>query len=362
MKKFLLVIGLLVGSFLANGQTFTAGNIAVLRVGNGTSTLNSNALPVSIVEYGTDGVASGSSIAVPSTTGGNRLVLNAAVTSLYTEGALRLSANGQYLVFGGYDAAVGTSATNTSGGVGVGATNVFARLAADGTLDLSTKFTFVGKNGIRSVVSNDGTGFWASCANADPGLIYIPLGSTTYTTLVATSYRSALITGGQLYAVSGSLSTIGSGLPQIAVATTNGNSFTGANPYGFTLFDMSDAEPGFDVIYIADQSGTAGIRKYSKVAGVWTDNGSLDVAAFANAPTTDPGKLLDITGSLNSSSQPVLYATRGTGENNSVITITDPNGYNTDINFVAPTFAHLASAGTKYTFRGVAFTPGTIRK
>lgn len=357
MKRIVLLTSLLMGSLFSNGQSFTTGNIAVLSVGNGNTNLNASAQAVTIVEYTADGKRTNTTISIPNTEEGKRLVL---LPTANLEGGLSLSFNGQYLVFGGYDAAIGTNLPNTQGTTGVNSTKVLARVSAKGVVDLSTKFTVEGSNSIRSVVS-DGNNFWVASANAAFGVAYVPFGSNTYTQVNKASYRSIGIADGQLYGLSGLLATIGTGLPQTDATISKRSALGTINPYGFVLFDLSETEPGLDVMYIADQSGTAGLRKFSKVAGVWKENGALDVTSFANAPANNPGSLLGITGSLNRAKQPVLYATRGTGDNNALISITDATGYNVSINETA-TFNHLANAGSKFTFKGVALTPSTNSK
>lgn len=369
MKKLVLLACLVSGYLNANSQ-FTAGNLAVLRVGNGSS-IGNNVLPVSILEYQTNGVTPIRTISIPKDDLGNRLTINPGAS---LEGGLSLSSNGQYLVFGGYGAAVGVTGSEAQGGTeGITSRKVFARIDADLNVDISTQFSVSSSNQIRYVVSNDGSSFWVvgangTAANGGIGLYYTEFGSNTYTTLVNVGSRAALIAGGQLYS-GPNINQVGTGLPTTTPTTAtaygtipnNPNPFAGLSAYGFVLFDMSASEAGFDVLYIADQSGIDGLRKYSKVLGTWVSNGSLNVASLTPAPT-NPGWLLDITGTLNEQNQPVLYATRGTGADNSLISIIDNGGYNTTITTINATPTHITRAGTGYTFKGVAFTPGTTVK
>src|SRR4051812_21810822 len=84
---------------------FNAGaqsNIAVVRVGDGSASLTTAAAPVFIDIYSPSGVFV-QTIPLPDTTGGssNPFTLSGTATS---EGALTLSADGQYLSVAGYSA------------------------------------------------------------------------------------------------------------------------------------------------------------------------------------------------------------------------------------------------------------------
>ena len=121
----------------------TSGNLVVYRMGDGSAALSSNGTAVFLDEYTTAG-ALVQSIAVPTTTVGaqHRAVSSGTATS---EGWLTRSADGQYLLFPGYDAAVGTASITgssyarhatgrgTSGSPSIG----FGRHRSDGQRDSS---------------------------------------------------------------------------------------------------------------------------------------------------------------------------------------------------------------------------------
>ncbi len=354
---------------------FKPGNLALLRVGNGTTSTNvSNALNVSIIEYTTSGdVAPGSfPIHIPSSDAGNRLVLagyNVSGGATF-EGALRRSANGEYLTFGGYDVPLATTQLSTipsSSIVGNGTVNtdkVIARIGINKDIDLSTKIALTGSSSMRSVVSENGSGFWVANANSTFGLFYVPYGNTAasnpaYTKLAGTAYRSAHIFNNQLYALGNGLVTVGTGLPTTTATTVNSNpsSFAaGISLYGSISFDVNSSEAGVDLIYVADQNTntTQGLLKFSKVGGIWTANGTINMSIIENAPVNNGGFLTDLTGTLDAQNHPVIYAVRGTGNNNTFLSIVDQAGYNYSIN---PVITTLATAGSNYSFKGIAFTP-----
>src|SRR5690606_29199711 len=116
-RKLLLSCLLTVVVHTAFSQTaFTSGSLSVLRVGDGTSTLGTVALPVFIDEYSTSGTLI-RSIALPTELSGKnkRLTLdgNTSGVSSY-EGLLSLSQDGKKLSLAGYDAALGTAAVVAS--------------------------------------------------------------------------------------------------------------------------------------------------------------------------------------------------------------------------------------------------------
>ena len=90
----------------------TAGNIVVYRVGTGAAALHANATAVFLDEY-TPAGSLVQSIAMPTTDSGGNQTLTASGTAT-SEGLLTLSADGQYLVLTGYDAALGTASITTS--------------------------------------------------------------------------------------------------------------------------------------------------------------------------------------------------------------------------------------------------------
>src|SRR5688572_19084620 len=105
--KFYLPFAIIMFFFEGFAQvSFTAGNIVVYRVGNGTGTLSNAATAVFLDEYTTAGVLV-QSVAIPVDVSGANRRLTAAGTG-NTEGMLTLSTDGRYLVFTGYDAPVGT--------------------------------------------------------------------------------------------------------------------------------------------------------------------------------------------------------------------------------------------------------------
>ena len=366
MKKFFLCIMIFV-TFLSSAQ-YTPGNLVVLKVGDGTTVLGATATNVSLVQLKADGTRV-DSISIP-TIGISKLVL---LGNSYIDGALRLSTNRQYLTFAGYDAVGGGTLSNTLDNTN----KVIARVNINGVVDLSTKIIQSGAGvKIGSAISDDGSNFWLNFSNTNGTstypINYVPFGTVSIPTAVSdvkTNWRSVNIFGGQLLAnVSNSVLSIGKTLSDVTNPTspltstslfTNNSSpspvFSG---YGFIMFDLDPTEPGYNVCYELSQgfNTTRGIVKSIKISGVWNAIGTIintDVRAVAAAPATNPGGLIGITGTLIVG-KPMLYVTRGTVANNSILSISDAGGYNASF---TPTYATIANS--KNNFIGIALTPGT---
>lgn len=205
-------------------------------------------------------------VAIPATTSGSQLRLTDSVSAT-SEGMLSLSGDGQFVAFGGYDAAVGTTgvASSSTGTV----QRVLGRAKYDGTLDTSTSTTDISGNNIRSVVTNDGTQYWA--AGGAGGVRYFgTIGTTGVTGNGISSQgntRTVEIFFKRLYWGTGAgsnrgvftftdaLPTSNAGQTDTAVATNGGS----ASPYQFVFIDM-DNSGGLstdDRLYQADDSGGA---------------------------------------------------------------------------------------------------------
>ena len=128
---------------------FTAGDIAVERIGSTTSgALGSAAAPVFVDEYTPSGTLV-QSIALPTTASGSQLRLTDS-GSAASDGYLNLSADGKYLTLPGYSAAVGTASvasTLTTGGSAV--VRVVGEIDSQGNIDTSTSTTGYSVNNIR---------------------------------------------------------------------------------------------------------------------------------------------------------------------------------------------------------------------
>ena len=331
-------------------SAFTAGNIIVERVGDGTANLTSAATAAFLDEYTPSGTLV-QTVAMPIAASGANHPSTVSGTAT-SEGFVTRSADGQYLIAVGYDAIPGTAGV-------VGSTTiprVIARIAFDGTIDTSTTTTSFSGGNIRSATSTNGSEFWAVGANT--GVVYTPYGGSGAGTIVSNSVTNIRVAGvfdSQLYVSSGSgsfrgVNTVGAGTP-----TTSGQTTTrltgladGTNPsdYGYFIADLSTSVPGVDTLYIADDNDVVGLMKWSLVGGTWTNTGAI---------TATGAVYRSVTGTVSGSSV-TLYATRKNGE---LVTLADNSGYNGTISGT-PTILASSADPTKAAFRSVTMAPEHI--
>jgi hypothetical protein len=346
-----VVLGLLPS--MASAIPFTAGNLVVEQIGDGTTTLNSAAAPVFVNEYTPSGTLV-QSIPMPTSVNGSNLRLTDS-GSATSDGYLNLSTNGQYLTLTGYNAAVGTASVASTSTTGGSATvRVVGRIDGSGNVDTTTSLTAYSGNNIRSAITTNGTDIWTSgaAASGNPGgVVYTTFGASgTGTPLSSTILNTRVVdifgSPSQLYVTSGSgsnkgVNTVGTGLP-----TTTGTPFTlnpaSASPYGMFLTQLNPASPGIDTAYVADDG--VGIEKFSLVSGTWVASGVIGTATDAYR---------GLTGSVTANGVQ-LYATRQGGTSQGVVSLFDGSGYNSTItgspNLIVPLGANEA-------FRGVAYAP-----
>jgi MYXO-CTERM domain-containing protein len=351
---------------------FTAGNLLVSRYGDGTTTLSSAATAVAINEYTT---AAGQSSAVQSiafaTSGANQFTDSGTATS---DGYLN-TYNG-YVAIAGYNAATGTASVASSN------TKVVQVLDSTGSVVNRAVFPTGGSagsppspfsgNNIRSAIATSATNFYAtgtSSGSPNTGGAWYS-NSTNYTQVSSTAsgqptnMRMVGIFGGQLYASSGASTgngvwAVGSGLTTSSGQTSTLviNAGSGASIYGFVMFDTNQ-DGSVDLAYLADDRSAAGggLQKWMLVGGTWTQSWSRlvnSIGTLSDTAGTGFAGIRGLTGTWDAVNGAQLYATTTEANNNRLISIVD--------NGSTPTLAtNLASAGTNYVFRGVAFTPGAI--
>ncbi len=325
-------------SFAGNPSSspFAAGNLAVLRVGDGTESLSSHGNSVFIDQFTPGGTLVGS-IAIPDNDT-NALLISGSATS---EGALGCSADGRLLIFAGYNIAFTNS---TSSLPGSSSTNVPRVL---GIVDVNGAFALVGVttnqyggNNMRSGATDGRGNYWG--AGATSGTYYFGGGptNTVQTNVVNTIVIQDL--GGNLYF---STQKITNGIWKISgtpaapasaglLIKTGGSSAS----YGFAF------NPGFTTAYVADDTltGKGGVQRWDYSGGVWAM--SYAFAGITNIGAR--GVAVDFSGA-----HPVVYATTAEATSDRLVSITDIGA--------ASTVITLATAGVNQLFRGVALTPYT---
>ncbi|MFM7203432.1 MAG: putative metal-binding motif-containing protein [Myxococcota bacterium] len=343
---------------------------AALRVGTGSGSL-SNAATAGFLEYRlTDGTLmpyTVNPLPLPTAAVGDDqpLTFSGSATS---EGGLTRSADGRYLVVGGYATAPGTA--SVAGTTAATVNRVVARIDASRSINSKTRLNNAyDKSNIRSAFTVDGTGFWTAGTSSpntsmgevpSGGVQYVALAGTSATQVLATpdNTRYAYVYGNQLYASSASgtsrgVTAVGTGTP-----TTSGQTGTllpGFDPaatlgsiYAFAMFDLDPAVPGVDTLYAADDttvSTVGGLIKYSFDGTTWTKKTTFITGLSAGlrglAAKQMPDGILIVATTADSTS-----STSG----NKIVTLLD-NGIST------PSFKIITTAPGNTAYRGVAFAP-----
>lgn len=344
--RILLCTLLLLGAIEIHAQSFGAGNIVVVRIGNGSSMTAGTAQPVFLDEYNPCGELI-RSIPLPVTgSGSNKRLTLPPASADYSEGYISLSEDGQYLALGGYDAATGTAAVTSSASATVN--RVVGIIDASANVNTSTAFSNrFSTVSIRSAVT-DGANVWAAGGNG--GIVYASTGSTgtSNVLLTSTTGRCLNIYDGQLYASSTAtslrMSRVGTGLPTTASQTmTNlpGYPSTGGSPFQFFMTRLNGSDT-VNVLYIADNNQ---LKKYSLVSGSWIANGVI-------GSTGD--KYRGLTGTVNGSDV-VLYALRRNDAGGEIIQYTDNTGHNASFAALTPTI--IVQADSNKVFRDLSMAP-----
>lgn len=351
MNRQLVVVAAVLSGVagLASAAVFTPGNLAIVRLG-GESTSSGVANSVFIDEYTTAGVFVQSFAMPTSTTGSNRKF--ALTRSATSEGALTLSADGQFLTMVGYDAA--PSATGIIAASASTVNRVVARVDFSGLADTTTALdNSFNTQSPRSVVSTNGTDFWVSggsSTGSNSGVRYTTLGSNASTqvntgnTTNMTNGRHVNIFGGQLHFSSGSNNFLGVSSISPALATAAGATssllpgFTGVTGGGST--SAYDFYLNGSTLFIADDGSGGGLQKWVFASGSWSKVATYTTNLPAGA------QIRQLTGITDGSGVTTIYATTQNTSGFSLVSLTDTG---------TPSFNVLANS--TLAFRGIDFVP-----
>ncbi|MBU3659095.1 MAG: hypothetical protein FGM14_04450 [Flavobacteriales bacterium] len=338
-NTFTVSVGL---SSCAPATPFTACNLVVYRVGDGSTTLTNAAVPVSIQEVSTTGsvVQTVSSLFV----GSNLLTQGGTSTS-----SGFLNSNNGYLAVPGLNTTLGTASAS--------AENSKVTHIIDGSVTLNSRilhpttgtmpFT---SNTYRSVVPVTATTFYcAGTATSTGGVWYYDGASFTQIYNTQNNVRNIEIFNGNLYVSIGAgtargIYQIGTGLPTTTGQTATllfSNDQANSSVYNFSI------SPDGCTAYLADDGtgalALAGITKFIKTSGVWSSSFTYTASGSTR------GLVVDYT-----TSNPKIYATTAPSNGvvcNTLISLTD-NGTSFTSNW-------SLAAGSNYGFDGVDFTPNS---
>ncbi|GEM_PF-1847938 len=333
----------------AQAADFTADNLIVERMGDGTAALGSGATAVSLVEYSPTGTEA-QVINLP-TTGADRLTDAGSSTS---NGYL--GSQGAYLAVPGYNVDAGTaSVANANSKV----TSIFGVNGSVTTRTLHpADATIFGGSNYRSAWPVDSNKFYAAgTGSTTTGGVWYYDGSA-FSQLLSGNIRIVGIYAGQLYYSTGSgtqgIYKVGTGTPTSTAAPSLFQAST--SPYGFVIFDTdNDTQP--DILFIADDGtgAAAGLRRFDWNSGssIWVETYSRRLVAATGLLTTATSSVISVRGLTGSYSggTATLYATTTETSNNRLVKIVD------DGTTTPTTFTTLAQAGANRAFRGVAFAP-----
>jgi hypothetical protein len=366
MKKALLTLIGLAALSLAGGHAapFTPGNIIVGRLGDGNTTLSSNATSISLLEFSPSGGAASQTLSAQFA-GENLQTDSGSATS---NGYISFG-GGKYLAVSGHNATVGTASVaglnnKVAQIIDVTTGNVVSRVAFPTGGPSGTPPSPYSGNNFRSIIPTGANTFYTggtSSGSPITGGVWYYDGSA-FTQISNTSQlsnvRNVEVYAGQLYVSSSSgtflgISSVGSGLPTSAnqTATLQINMGTGASPYGFVLFDTNN-DSQTDTAFIADDRTATGggLNKYTFDGSTWTKQYSLLLSStnstFSSTAATGFAGIRGLAGSYDSVTGFSLFATTAETSNNRLVQILD--------NGTTPTaFATLGSAGTNYIFRSL---------
>lgn len=329
MKRIFFLFFILAISFSSYSQ-FTSGQLVVFQVGDGTAALTNNGTPIFLKEFTKSGTP-GVNITIP-TTGANAVVASGTAGS---EGLITRSADGAYIVFGGYNCVAGT--TNVPASTSATNPRAIGKVDANGVFSIATTTTSFSATNPRGA-SSDGINFWGTGGNT--GIVLESTGAGVVVSSTLTNLRQTAVFSNQLFYTTGSgtsrgIYKVGAGLPVTTGNTATVLINTGATSSNYGFYFNSDTS----ICYIADDA--AGISKYTRTGSTWT-------LAYVLTTTTCRGLAVDFSGTKDT-----IYATTTETSANKLIKLSDEGAA------PASTFVILATAPANTAFRGVAFTPGS---
>jgi hypothetical protein len=187
----------------------------------------------------------------------------------------------------------------------------------------------------------------------------IQLSTTTTNLRQIEIVRDSSLPPEQLYTTSASgstrVATVGTGVPTTSgqtianlpgINTTN----TSTSPYGVFFADLSSTVAGVDTLYVADDSASGGIQKYTLTGSAWVLTGTVSatsVRGLTGYVDSDGVRLFGTTGGSTATGGGKVYS------------FLDNTGYNVSISGAAPTLftqdalqAALGGTNNHYAFRG----------
>jgi hypothetical protein len=332
------------GSTTRDGGTTspTGTAFAALVLGDGKTTIDGTATTTNVanIEYFKADGTLVKTITLPSANATGALT----VASSSLDGEISRSANGTYLLVGGYD--LDPQETIAGGGI-----RRIGRLDASGTPDISTEVSGLSSSeNFRGVASADGVTLFA--AGSVSGIQKVTFQGTTSTKVSAipADSRGLNVYGSALYAGAGSSPSYGLFSTPVAAPTTltllSGWTVSGGKPAPTQSagFD-SNGDGTIDVIYAADE--TLGVQKWTSSNGTaWTLAGTFGSTAGA----------ISVAASVSGATATLFFTVFTSVSNTTVWTVTDTLSGGTATG--TPTKILSGTATTSY--RGLALPPSGV--
>jgi len=370
MKHIFILLYILAITLSANNgwaqQAFSPGNVLVNRIGDGSTTLNSAAFAINILEYTPSGTLKQT---ITSFSGTNLLTESGTATSNgyigYASGILAVPGYNSALDTANV-ASSNTKATNLINGNsgGVATRVVFPTGGPSGT----PPSPYSGNN-FRSIFPTSANTFYTggnSAGTPATGGVWYYNGSAFIKISNASAQnnvRNVAVFNNQLYFSTGAGTTgiysLGTGTP-----TTSGQAQaeliteSGMSAYAFLLIDTDD-DGIIDRAFIADDrtsNANGGINRwdYNTITSTWTRTYARRFNTATSQLSTAVAGVISIRGLSGwfnkATGETVLYATGTENSNNSLISFTDDGTATPPVSFTT-----VATAGTNYIFRGVSF-------
>lgn len=335
---------------------FMPGNLAIYRIGDGTTAPANAGTPVFIDEYTPTGTLV-QSIALPATAAQSPTGPYLISTASVAEGAMQLSPDGKYLALPGYSAAIPTGGGSLSSATSASINRAVAIVDSTGAYRISTFSDLHSGQQIRSAVTLDGYSGYTVGGNT--GVRYFAKATDTTTSEISTTItnnNTIAIVAGQLFTTNGSANPIRLGTVGTGVPTTSGQTVTNlpgfATTGGARGFFFADLSPtvsfnglGLDTLYFADDAlPTPGIQKWSFDGANWNKLGTLSLLGARS-----------LTGSVSGSTVTLFAGTGSSSTNiNTLVKVEDTAGFGADNNGVV---VNLATSPGNSQFRGIMLAP-----
>jgi hypothetical protein len=332
MKKPLLPIALICSlPFLAQSASFSGGDLLLVRVGDGVTTLANSAGPISILEVNSAGTLVQPAVNIPSGNGG--LQISGTATS---EGQLARNASGSSWTLAGYVppfSGSGSLSSRTAANAPRGYLTISDSGALSSVTTLPGTTTYSTQN-IRSGLAS-GSSLWFAGSGTSSGTGVTTYDGSSVTTIQGVNSRVLNLYNGDLYYSTGS-GTVGiykyTGTPTTPTTSTaflTGVIGQGGSPYDFVF------SPTGNSLYVADDA--IGVQKFTFNGSAWSLAYNFTDTASANKAY---GLAVDFSGA-----NPVLYWTSPT------------DLWSTTDSGAGAAGVSILSAGANFAFRGLDMAP-----